>query len=126
MLSFVYAAAASYVRPTSTSAPGEVSAIAKTLASSPPQFASPSTSLPSTPGASTSSQSTPSPKSPIGPLSAANLSSRPLPQSVDRYAVIHDVLRQEDLYGVLGVPKSADLNAMRRAYMARCKCCHPE
>ncbi|KAF9520871.1 hypothetical protein BS47DRAFT_1335544 [Hydnum rufescens UP504] len=46
--------------------------------------------------------------------------------SNDKYGVIHDILRNHDLYAVLDVPKTADPNAFRRAYMKRCKACHPD
>jgi hypothetical protein len=43
-----------------------------------------------------------------------------------KYAVIHQILRASDLYAVLDVDKKCDANIMRRAYMKRCKACHPE
>ncbi|KAG9013751.1 hypothetical protein FRB90_005711 [Tulasnella sp. 427] len=44
----------------------------------------------------------------------------------NRYAIIEDVLRHENLYEVLGVTKTADLQALRRGYLTRSKRCHPE
>lgn len=43
-----------------------------------------------------------------------------------KYAVIHQILRASDLYAVLDVDKKCDANTLRRAYMKRCKACHPE
>ena len=40
--------------------------------------------------------------------------------------MIHQILRASDLYAVLDVDKKCDANIMRRAYMKRCKACHPE
>ena len=41
---------------------------------------------------------------------------------------IEEVLAQEDLYAILGVPHNDNLDKMelRRAYLARSKACHPE
>ena len=45
-----------------------------------------------------------------------------------QYDVIHDVLQHEDLYAVLGVTRARadDSAALRRAYLARSRRCHPE
>jgi len=45
-----------------------------------------------------------------------------------RYAAIDSILAQEDLYHVLGLQNSVKLDqlALRRAYLARSRLCHPE
>lgn len=60
------------------------------------------------------------------PSSSTNSSSPPTEEELRKYAVIHQILRASDLYTVLDIDKKSDTNAMRRAYMKRCKACHPE
>lgn len=46
----------------------------------------------------------------------------------EQYDIIHDVLQHEDLYAILGVTRARadDSAALRRAYLARSRRCHPE
>ena len=46
----------------------------------------------------------------------------------EKCAVIQEILAQNDLYDILGVPRksSPDRITLRRAYLARSRACHPE
>lgn len=48
--------------------------------------------------------------------------------SADKSNLVQEILRINNLYDILGVPKSANLDHMtlRRAYLARTRVCHPE
>ena len=52
--------------------------------------------------------------------------SRPLDST--KYAIIQEILSQNDLYKILGVSRKSSLDrfALRRAYLSRSKACHPE
>ncbi|KAJ7022605.1 DnaJ domain-containing protein [Mycena alexandri] len=67
---------------------------------------------------SAGSSSTPSPPTPPPPLSP----------SQGRPSALDEVLANEDLYGILGVSKSDNLDkpTLRRAYLLRSKACHPD
>lgn len=67
---------------------------------------------------SAGSSSTPSPPTAPPPLSP----------SQGRPSALDEVLANEDLYGILGVSKSDNLDkpTLRRAYLLRSKACHPE
>ncbi|KAF8207583.1 DnaJ domain-containing protein [Mycena galopus ATCC 62051] len=67
-----------------------------------------------------SAASSASSSSPTQPLS-------PLP-SPERTKALGEVLAHDDLYAILGVSKSDDLDklALRRAYLTRSKACHPD
>lgn len=50
-----------------------------------------------------------------------------LPTDDPALAVIHHINTAKSFYDVLGVPRSFKTNEdLRRAYMARCRVCHPE
>lgn len=67
------------------------------------------------------------PSSSSTPASGSSTGNTPLKaEQSEKYAVIHEILRAADLYAVLDVAKKCDANTMRRAYMKRCKACHPE
>ncbi|KAF8626396.1 hypothetical protein AX17_006563 [Amanita inopinata Kibby_2008] len=60
-------------------------------------------------------------------------SSRPAPQpsysnDSHRVGVLNEILACDDLYDVLGIPKSVTLDRMmlRRAYLSRSRACHPD
>merc|ERR1712230_325594 len=40
--------------------------------------------------------------------------------------IIHSVLREEDLYQILGAPRTASPAELRRCYLERSKTCHPD
>lgn len=53
------------------------------------------------------------------------------PGSFDQHhdkSILNDVLSYDDLYLVLGIPQSSNLDkaALRRAYLSRSRACHPE
>ncbi|KAF8322551.1 DnaJ-domain-containing protein [Clavulina sp. PMI_390] len=76
---------------------------------------------------SSSSSSTPSSSSSSTPsTSQHSLTSGLSDEERKKYAVIHQILRASDLYVVLDVERRCDANALRRAYMRRCKACHPD
>jgi hypothetical protein len=55
----------------------------------------------------------------------------PLPDDQEggtKYETIYDILRKDDLYDVLSITPDVadDLSALRRAYLARSRHCHPE
>ncbi|KAJ7158909.1 hypothetical protein C8R46DRAFT_404389 [Mycena filopes] len=60
--------------------------------------------------------SSPSPRTPTPPLSSSN----------ERTSALNEVLASEDLYTILGVSKSDNLPAIRRAYLLRSRSCHPD
>ena len=72
------------------------------------------------------------PPTPIAPCSSTPPIPKPVtstpPCTPEQRAVVNDVLLQNDLYKILGVTRSAkpDTLALRKAYFARCKACHPE
>ncbi|KAJ7903699.1 hypothetical protein B0H14DRAFT_2666001 [Mycena olivaceomarginata] len=70
----------------------------------------------------TADSSAPSSSSP-----SSTQSSHYLP-SAERTQALNDVLANDDLYAILGVSKSDNLDklALRRAYLARSRACHPE
>ena len=97
-----------------------------TSSSSSTAYSSPPSSPTSSDSAFPSSLSHP-PELSLDSEGSSSTSPPPLTQAeLEKYAVIHEILRAHDLYSVLNLPKKCDTNALRRAYMKRCKACHPE
>jgi hypothetical protein len=66
--------------------------------------------------------------SPASSSSSSTTSPSPLLPSPERTTALNEVLAHDDLYAILGVSKSDNLDKMtlRRAYLTRSKACHPE
>ncbi|RDL40008.1 Uncharacterized protein BP5553_04348 [Venustampulla echinocandica] len=43
-----------------------------------------------------------------------------------KHDIIHHILNEEDLYKVLGAPRTASASELRRCYLDRSKICHPD
>jgi hypothetical protein len=51
----------------------------------------------------------------------------PVPSSSPQHTIIDIVLRENNLYSILGVPLyTSSTTALRRAYLSRSRTCHPE
>ena len=51
----------------------------------------------------------------------------PVPSSSPKHTIIDIVLRENNLYSILGVPLyTSTTSALRRAYLSRSRACHPE
>ena len=69
----------------------------------------------------------PDPYAPSSSTSHIRLESIPEEEPL-RFTVVNQVLRDEDLYSILGLSRSVKLDkaTLRRAYLSRSKACHPE
>lgn len=72
----------------------------------------------------------PSPSSPSPSSSSSSSNPAPPPPfpAAERTTALQEVLAHEDLYQILGVTKSDNLDklTLRRAYLTRSRACHPE
>ncbi len=59
---------------------------------------------------------------------SSDFSPLPPPKPTRTHAVIEEILAQNDLYLILGLSRTSDLDrlTLRRAYLSRSRACHPE